>query len=144
MKTRQRDAQNSVLGRYVRSLYDKKLASFVEHSRYAIALRAQYPYLAELFGGLVASDVESFGELGELLAYLGAEPRFDIRINGGTYRSDEINRIISAELDALRRARGEIERIYSLTDDPKISELADKMRARVLENIRAFERLSTS
>ena len=92
----------------------------------------------------MASDVDSFGELGELLAYLGAEPRFDIRINGGTYRSDEINRIIGAELEAQRRARGEIERIYSLTDDPKISEIVDKMRARVLENIRAFERISTS
>ena len=144
MKNRQRDAQNSVIGRYVKSLYDKKLAAFVEHSRYAIALRTQYPYISELFEELVASDVDSFGELGELLAYLGAEPRFDIRINGGTYRSDEINRIIGAELEAQRRARGEIERIYSLTDDPKISEIVDKMRARVLENIRAFERISTS
>ena len=144
MKNRQRDTQNSVMTRYLRSLYDKKLAAFVEHSRYAIALRAEYPYVAQLFDELVAWDVESFGYIGEVLAYLGAESRFDIRINGGIYRSDEINRIISAELEELQKARGEIERIYSLSDDPKICEVADKMRVRTLENIRVFERVVLS
>lgn len=144
MKNRQRDTQNVTLIRYLKSLYDKMLAAFVEHSRYAAALRAEYPYVSELFDDLVESDVECCRCIGELLTYLGAESRFDIRINGGTYRSDEISRIISAELDGLRKARGEIERIYSLTDDPRICEWADKLRESTLENIRAFERMALS
>ena len=144
MKNRQRDTQNVTLIRYLKSLYDKMLAAFVEHSRYAAALRAEYPYVSELFDDLVESDVECCRCIGELLTYLGAESRFDIRINGGTYRSDEISRIISAELERLRKSRSGIERIYSLTDDPMVCDGADKMRESALENIRAFERMTLS
>ena len=144
MQSRNKAAVNGILIRYLKSLYDKKLSLLAEHSYYAIICRSEYPYVAEIFEAVVASDISHFKALGELLSYLGVDPGADIRIRPRGGRGEKIDRIIAAALDSQRREMGSVERIHSLTDDPRICEAADSMRAQMSEHIKMFERLLRS
>lgn len=144
MQSKNKAAASGILSRYLNSLYNKKLSILAEHSYCAIICRSEYPYVAEIFEAVVASDISHFKALGELLAYLGVDPGADIRIRPSRGRGEKIDRIIAAALDSQRREMGSVERIHSLTDDPRICEAADSMRAEMSEHIKIFERLLRS
>lgn len=143
MKSRIREG-GGLLARYIKSLYAKRLARLSEHSYCAALLRGEYPYVAELFNALAASDTEMLGELGELLCSVGIDPVIDVRIRGQGCRSENIDRTIASELDRLRGDIDELERIHSITDEPRVCEAAEKMRLLISENIKIFERILQS
>ena len=133
-----KNTKNGVLIRYLKSLYDKKLLLMAEHSTLSIMLRGEYPYISELFGALLASDLECFGELGELLRCLGADTAIDIRIRKQGYRGESIDKIVKSASEELRGEIDALERLHSLTDDPRVCEAAEKMRLEASEHSRIF------
>ena len=141
MKNRSGGSKNGVLARHLKWLCDQKISRSAEHSYCAIMLRGEYPYVADLFESLAASDMRGFRELGQMLRYLGVDPISDIRIHTRGRRGENIETIISCELDIQRQGIDALERIHSLTDDSRICEVAERMRLEISENIKALERL---
>lgn len=141
MKNRSGGSKNGILTRYLKSLYDKKLARLAEHSYCAIILRGDYPYVAELFESLAVSDMASFRQLGETLRSLGVDPTSDVRIHTRGCWGENIDSIITSELNSQRGEIDAVERIHSLTDDPRVCDAAEKMRLEISENIKLFERI---
>lgn len=139
-----KNTKNGVLIRYLKSLYDKKLMLMAEHGTLSIMLRDDYPYISELFAALIARDLECFGELGELLRYLGADTAIDIRIRKQGYHGESIDKIVKSASEELRGEIDALERLHSLTDGPRVCEAAEKMRLEASENIKAFERILRS
>ena len=144
MKDKSRAAKNAILSRSLKNFYAKKIIAIAEHSHYSAMLRADYPYVSEIFASLSASDIEALGQLRELLAYLGCDVTFDVRMRSGVRGSGNVNGIIKAELDNLKQERGEIERICSLAEDPRTRDMAEQILPGMSENIRVFERMMLS
>ena len=141
MKSRIREGGGGLLSRYIKALYGKRIARLSEHAYCAMLLRGEYPYVAELFETLAASDMEMLGELGEVLCEMGIDPVMDARIRGRGRRGENIDRMITYELDKLKGDIDELERIHSITDEPRVCETAEKMRLIISENIKIFERI---
>ena len=144
MKSRSGTAKKQVLSRYLKEIYDTRLASFARHRYLAIMLRGEYPYVADAFDMLAMSDAETFAELGALLTHLGTDPTLDVRVRLRGFGGGNIDRIISDELERLRGEVDDIVRIYSLTDAAETLEKVEKMRLETSENVRLFERMLLS
>lgn len=139
-----KNAKNGIFIRYLKSLYDKKLAALAEHSCISAKLCGEYPYISELFEGLLESDLYSLGCLCKLLCALGVDSALDTRIRRRACRGDSIDAIVAAVLEELRGEIDALERIHSLTDDASICDTVEKMRLEISENIKVFERILQS